>query len=96
MLDMENVTLNQREQAKLQVLNSLLAKHMTIEQASVLMGVSIRHSVAHTGGISERQEQPQSLTDIGVAGRPTRYRRRRMPTCCTWRARGTLEPTTPI
>ena len=41
---MENVTLNQREQARLQVLNSLLAGHMTIEQASTLMGVSIRHT----------------------------------------------------
>ena len=44
MEDMENVTLNQREQARLQVLNSLLAEHMTIEQASTLMGVSIRHT----------------------------------------------------
>ena len=41
---MENVTLNQKEQARLHVLNSLLAKHMTIEQASVLMGVSTRHT----------------------------------------------------
>ena len=41
---MENVTLNQKEQARLQVLNSLLAGHMTIEQASTLMGVSIRHA----------------------------------------------------
>ena len=41
---MENVTLNQKEQARLQVLNSLLAGHMTIEQASTLMGVSMRHA----------------------------------------------------
>ena len=41
---MENVTLNQKEQGRLQVLNSLLAKHMTIEQASALMGLSIRHT----------------------------------------------------
>ena len=41
---MENVTLNQKEQARLQALNSLLAGHMTIEQASTLMGVSIRHT----------------------------------------------------
>ena len=34
----------QREQARLQVLNSLLAEHMTIEQASTLMRVSIRHT----------------------------------------------------
>ena len=36
--------MNQREQARLQVLNSLQAEHMTIEQASVLMGVSIRQA----------------------------------------------------
>ena len=38
------MTLNQREQARLQVLNSLLAEHMTMEQASTLMRVSIRHT----------------------------------------------------
>ncbi len=36
--------MNQKEQGRLQVLNSLLAKHMTIEQASTLMGVSIRQA----------------------------------------------------
>ena len=36
--------MTQHEQARLQVLNSLLAEHMTIEQASVLMGVSIRQA----------------------------------------------------
>ena len=36
--------MTQQEQARLQVLNSLLARHMTIEQASTLMGVSIRHT----------------------------------------------------
>ncbi len=36
--------MNQREQARLQVLNSLLTGYMTIEQASTLMGVSIRHT----------------------------------------------------
>ena len=41
---MENVTLTQKEQARLQVLNSLLAEHMTVEQAATLMGVSTRHT----------------------------------------------------
>ena len=41
---MENVTLTQKEQARLQVLNSLVAGHMTIEQAVTLMGVSARHT----------------------------------------------------
>ena len=36
--------MNQKEQARLQVLDSLQAGHMTIEQASSLMGVSIRHA----------------------------------------------------
>ena len=41
---MENVTLTHREQARLQVLNSLLAEHMTLGQAAILMGVSTRHT----------------------------------------------------
>ena len=41
---MENVTLTQQEQARLQVLNSLLTGHMTTEQAATLMGVSARHT----------------------------------------------------
>ena len=36
--------MSQREQARLQILNSLLAEQMTIEQAATLMGVSIRHA----------------------------------------------------
>ena len=41
---MENVTLNPKEQTRLQVLNSLLAEHMTLDQAATLMGVSPRHT----------------------------------------------------
>ncbi len=41
---MENVTLTQKEQARLQVLNSLMADHMTMEQAATLMGLSARHT----------------------------------------------------
>ena len=36
--------MTQKEQARLQVLNSLLAEHMTLEQAATLMGVSTRHT----------------------------------------------------
>ena len=36
--------MTQREQARLQVLNSLLAEHMTLEQAATLMGLSTRHT----------------------------------------------------
>ena len=36
--------MNQKEQTRLQVLNSLLTEHMTIDQAATLMGVSTRHT----------------------------------------------------
>ena len=41
---MEHVTLTQQEQARLKVLNNLLAGYMTTEQAATLMGVSARHT----------------------------------------------------
>ena len=41
---MENVTSTQREHGRLQVINSLLAEHMTLDQAAALMGVSPRHT----------------------------------------------------
>ena len=36
--------MTQKEQARLQVLNSLLAEHMTLDQAATLMGVTPRHT----------------------------------------------------
>ena len=68
---MENVTLNPKEQTRLQVLNSLLAEHMTLDQAATLMGVSLRHArriLALTG----RKALPPLLTDTVAASRPTR------------------------
>ena len=41
---MENVILTPKEQTRLQGLNSLLAEHMTLDQAGTLMGVSTRHA----------------------------------------------------
>ena len=41
---MENVTLTPKEQTRLKILNSLLAEHMTLDQAATLMGVSQRHT----------------------------------------------------
>ena len=40
----ENVTLTQKYQTRLQVLNSLLAEQMTLDQAATLLGVSTRHT----------------------------------------------------
>ena len=36
--------MTQKEQARLQVLNSLLTEHMTLDQAATLMGVTTRHT----------------------------------------------------
>ena len=36
--------MNQKEQARLQILNSLLSEHMTVDQSVTLMGVSTRHT----------------------------------------------------
>ena len=41
---MANVTLTPKEQSRLQVLNSLLEEHVTLDQAARLMGVSPRHT----------------------------------------------------
>ena len=41
---MENVTLTPKEQTRLQVLNSLLAEQIALDQAAELMGVSPRHT----------------------------------------------------
>ncbi len=36
--------MTQKEQARLQVLNSLLTEHVTLDQAATLMGVTTRHT----------------------------------------------------
>ena len=72
---MENVTLSQREQARLQVLNSLLAEHMTMKQAYTLMGVSTQHTRRILAAY--RKEQPHSPTVIEVVERPMRHRKQR-------------------
>ena len=41
---METLILTQKEQARLQVLNTLLAEQVTTDQAATLMGVSARHT----------------------------------------------------
>ena len=51
---MENVTLKPKEQTRLQVLNSLLAEHMTLDQEATLMGVSSRHTRRILAAYQER------------------------------------------
>ena len=60
-----------KEQARLQVLNSLLAEHMTLDQAATLMGVSPRHTRRILAAYREEGAAPPLPTVIGVAGRPT-------------------------
>ena len=60
---METLTLTKREQARLQVLNSLLAEHMNTDQAATLMGLSARHTRRLLAAYRESGE-PRSLTAI--------------------------------
>ena len=66
---MENVTLTPKEQTRLQVLNSLMAEHMTLDQATTLMGVSTRHTRRMLAAYRER----------GVAAVAHGHRGRRAP-----------------
>ena len=84
---MENVILTQKEQARLQVLNSLLAEHVTLDQAATLMGVTTRHTrrilaayreegaaaVAH----GHRGRQPPNATPDAVVSDVVRLARTR-------------------
>ena len=85
---MEHVTLTQQEQARLQVLNSLLAGHTTTEQAATLMGVSTRHTrhilaayrqegaaaLAHGNrGRRPANATPKTMADAAVDLALTRY-----------------------
>ena len=58
-----------KEQTRLQVLNSLMAEHMTLDQAGTLMGVSTRHTRRMLAAYRER----------GVASVAHGHRGRRAP-----------------
>ena len=70
---MENVTLTQKEQARLQVLNSLLAEHVTLDQAATLMGVTTRHTRDILAAYREKGAAAPSPMATGAAGQPTRH-----------------------
>ena len=82
------MTLTQKEQARIQVLNSLMADHMTTEQAATLMGVSTRHTrrilaayrkdgaaaIAHGNrGRRPANATPETVADDVVVLARTRY-----------------------
>ena len=68
---MEDMTLTQREQGRLQVLNSLLAEHMTLDQAATLMGVSPRHTRRILAAYQEKGATAVALGLRGAGSRPT-------------------------
>ena len=63
---MENVTLTPKEQTRLKILNSLLAEHMTLDQAAPLMGVSPRHTRRI---VAAYQEKGAATVAHGLRGR---------------------------
>ena len=71
---MENVTLTAKKQGRLQVLNSLVAEHMTLDQAATLMGVSTPPYPAHPGGLPA-DGVAHLPTVIAAAELPTNRRR---------------------
>ena len=71
----EHVTLTQKEQVRIQVLNSLVAEQITLEQTASLMRVSERHTRRILA--IYREEGPLLLlTVIADAEHPTPHRRR--------------------
>ena len=85
-----------KEPTRLQVLNSLLAEHMTLDQAATLLGVSERHTRRILAAYREE----------GAAALAHGHRGRRAPNATpnalarpmwfTWLAPGTQGSTTPI
>ena len=65
---MENVTLTPQEQTRVQVLNSLLAEQIALDQAAELMGVSTRH--AHRITTAYREEGAAALAHGHRGRRP--------------------------
>ena len=87
--------MTQKEQARLQVLNSLLTEHMTLDQAATLMGVTTRHTRRILAAYREK----------GVAAVAHGHRGRRPPNATlepvqlpwfTWLVPDTQGPTTRI
>ena len=72
---MENVTLTPKEQMRVQVLNSLLAEQIALDQAAELMGVSTRHARRITTAYREEGAAAWH-TATGAANRSTPRPRR--------------------
>ena len=67
-IPMRDVTLNQQEQARIQVLNSVLEHHLPIAQAAEIMGVSERHTKRLLAAY--RKDGPAALAHGNRSRRP--------------------------
>ena len=74
------------EQTTLQVLHSLMAEHMTLDQAATLMGVSPRHTRRILAAYREDGAAAIAHGHQG-AGRPTQHLREWWPMWFTWLVR---------
>ena len=92
---MENVTLTPKEQSRLQVLNSLAAEHMTLDQATELMGVTSRTPAASWRPTVNAARRLWHMA-TAVADPSTPRPRRWSSTWRSWLGPGTLASTTPI
>ena len=88
----EHVTLTQKEQARIQVLNSLMADHMTTEQAATLMGVSARHTKRILAAY--RRDGAAAIAHGNRGRRPANATPHPLATDVVWHAHDTREPTT--
>ena len=57
--------MNPKEQARLQVLNSLRDEHMTLDQAATLMGVTTRHTRRILAAYREKGVAAADLVGVG-------------------------------
>ena len=74
---MENVTLTPKEQMRVQVLNSLLAEQIALDQAAEVMAVSAHATpAASLTAYRDRKEQPPWHTATVAANRSTQHPRR--------------------
>ena len=90
---MKDATLNQQEQARLQVLNSVMEYQLPRAQAAELLGISERHlrrALAAYAGM----EPPHWSTATGAANPGTRFPRESLPQWSSWPATSTLASTT--
>ena len=72
---MENVTLTPKEQMGVQVLNSLLAEQIALDQATELMGVTHATPAASRPPTGRKEQRPWHMA-TGAADRSTQHPRR--------------------